>query len=193
MRCFSGCHLVPSDRRPSIPEGGNAVPLAAIEAEIGVPVQFLESLFMETSERLRHELRLRDNPFTLANEAVSANGIAGVIRLGAGVEIEIVPKCFHKDNPYWHDDFLLMAVVTRLGRLFIRERVSASLRVEHRDVLTLLAAVFLEDFERLIRVPIREYRKSSWVSPAVDGELDYSEVWTGRTGRVSSIRSTLVR
>lgn len=171
---------MPGDRRPTIPEGGNAISLAAIEGSIGVPVQLLGSLFIETSERLRRELRLRDVPFTLADEAVSTNGIAGIIRLAAGVEVEIVPKCFHQDNPSWQDDFLLMAVITRLGRLFLRERVSASLSVEHRDVLTLLAAVFLEDLERLSRVPIREYRQSSWVSPTLDGELDYSEVWTGR-------------
>ena len=171
---------MPSDRRPTIPEGGAAISLAAIEDTTGVPVQSLKPLFLESSGRLRRELRLRDEPFTLAEEAVSANGIAGVIRLAAGVEVEIVPKCFHQNNPSWHDDFLLMAVITRLGRILLRERVSASLRVEHRDVLTLLAAVFLEDFERLSRVPIREYRKSSWVSPALDGDLDYSEVWTGR-------------
>ena len=169
-----------SDRRPTIPEGGAAISLAAIEDTIGVSVQSLKSLFLESSGRLRRELRLRDEPFTLTEEVVSANGIAGVIRLAAGVEVEIVPKCFHQDNPSWHDDFLLMAVITRLGRIFLRERVSATLRVEHRDVLTLLAAVFLDDFERLSRVPIREYRKSSWVSPTLDGDLDYSEVWTGR-------------
>ena len=173
--------MVQNDRRPTIPEGGDAVSLAEIAEILGIQVQSIESLFFESSRRLKRELRLRNEPFTLIDQTVSANGIAGVIRLAAGVEVEIVPKCFHRHNQFWHDDFLLMAVITRLGRVFLRDRISASLKVAYRDIFTLLAAVYLEEFERLSRVPIREYRKSSWISPTLDGDLDYSEVWTRRS------------
>ena len=146
----------------------------------GLPVTYLEHLIAESSRRLRSELRLRDHPFSLDEGSVRANGIAGVIRLAPGVEIEIVPKCFDSDSADWHDDFLLIATVTRLGRVFRREQVAASLRPENRDILTLLAAVFLEYLEKLSRVPIREYRKSSWIDPSLDGELEHAEVWGTR-------------
>ena len=154
--------------------------LSSIEEMTGLPASSIQPIFVEISERLRRELRLRDQPFTVAGGSVRASGVAGVIRLAPWVEIEVVPKCFYPESSDWHDDFLLMAAVTKLGRIFRREQVSASLRSEHRDVLTLLAAVFLDDFERLSRVPIREYRRSSWVDPNLDGELDYAEVWAPR-------------
>ena len=154
--------------------------LSSIEEMIGLPAGSIQPLFAQSSGRLRHELRLRDEPFTVSGGFVSASGIAGVIRLASGVEVEIVPKCFSPDSPDWHDDFLIMAAITKLGRIFRREQVSASLHSGHTDVLTLLAAVFLDDFEMLSRVPIREYRRASWVDPNLDGELDYAEVWSPR-------------
>ena len=167
-------------QRATLPEGGATVSLSSLGGVLGLPVTYLEHLLAQTSRRLRSELRLRDHPFSLDEGSVRVNGIAGVIRLGPGVEIEVVPKCFDSDSADWHDDFLLLATVTRLGRVFLREQVAASLRPENKDILTLLAAVFVEFFEKLNRVPIREYRKSSWIDPSLDGELDYAEVWAAR-------------
>ena len=151
--------------------------LSCMEATVGLPVATLRILFLESSARLRRELRLREEPFTFLGDLVSARGIAGVIRLGPRVEIEVIPKCFSAENADWRNDFMVMAAVTRLGRIFRREQVSARFRNQHRDVLSLLAAVFLEEFERLGRVPIREYVRSSWIDLNIDGELDYGEFW----------------
>ena len=158
-------------------EGGNGQSLSDVGAIVGLPVDTLRRLFIESSSRLRRELRLRDEPFTFTREMVSTIGIAGIIRLGPRVEIEIVPKCFDSENADWRNDFMVMAAVTKLGRILRREQVSARFRTEHRDVLSLIAAVFLEEFDRLSRVPIREYVRSSWIDSNIDGELDYGEFW----------------
>ena len=147
---------------------------------IGLPVSSLQRLLVENSRRLRRELRLRSEPFTVTEENVRTTGVAGVVRLGPEVEIEIVPKCFDPDGPDWHDDFLIVAAATRLGRIFRREQVTATVRSPHGDVLSLLAAIFLEELEGLIHVPIREYKHSSWIDPNLDGDLDYAEVWEVR-------------
>ena len=154
--------------------------LSCIGKKIGISVDSVQRLLVESSKRLRQELEPREEPFMVVGDSVSAHGIAGVIRLAPGVEIEIVPKCFAPVSPGWHDDFLVMAAVTKFGRIFRREQISAGLRAEHRGVLTLLAVAFLEEFERLSRVPIRQYRRSFWTSPNIDGELDYAEVWAAR-------------
>ena len=146
-------------------------------ATIGLPVDTLRRLFLQSSGRLRRELHLREEPFTFTGDVVSASGIAGVIRLGPRVEIEVIPKCFLAENGDWRNDFMVMAAVTRLGRILRREQVSARFRNEHGDVLSLLAAVFLEEFGRLSRVPIREYVRSVWIDSNIDGELDYGEFW----------------
>ena len=171
---------MPADHRQTLAEGGAPVPLQTLEEAFGLPSTHVRHLLTSTSERLRRDLRLREQPFVVTNEAVSTNGIAGVTRIDAGIELEIVPKCFNSDNIKWHDDFLVVAALTKLGRLLRRERVSAGLQSEHRDFLTLLAMAFLDDFERLSRVPIREYRNYYRVDPSLDAELDYTEVWVPR-------------
>ena len=167
-------------KRITIPEGGSALSLEPLEDSFSLPVGQIKARLIETSGRLRRELRLRDEPFTISDDTVSANGLAGIVRLAPGVEIEVVPKCLLAVDANWHDDFLLMATVTKLGRTFPKERVSAGLSLEHRDVLTLLAAVFLESLQTLNHVPIREYRKVSRIEPHLDAELDYSEAWAVR-------------
>ena len=167
-------------QRPTLLESGEAVPLSQIQQMIGLPVSSLQHLLIESSRRLRRELRLRSEPFIVTDGDVRTVGIAGVIRLAPEVEMEIVPKCFDPGSSDWHDDFLVVAAATRLGRIFRREQVTASLRSPHGDVLSLLAAIFLEELERLIHVPIREYRQSHWIDSNLEGELDYAEVWEVR-------------
>ena len=171
---------MPDSRHITLSEGGEAVPLSLISEQTGLPVQTLRRLLIERSDRLRRELRPSGEPFLLFDDSIKANWIAGLIRLAPDVNLEIVPKCFDAANPEWHDDFLLFAAVTRLGRLFLKENISAGLHAKHRDVLNLLSATFLDYFERLSRVPIREYLRASWTDPNLDGELDYTEVWEAR-------------
>ena len=146
----------------------------------GLPVGDLQRLFAERSDLVKSQLRLGDSPFTFERESVLVSGIAGIVRLAPGVEVEIVPKCFNPNSGAWRDDFLFMATVTKLGRIFRREHVSASRRERHGDLLSLLAAIFLEEFERLSRIPIREYRRSTWTDLNIDGELDYADLWETR-------------
>ena len=163
--------------RPALFEGGLGEPISGLGEAVGLPGDALRHLLLRSSGRLRRELRLREEPFAFTRDVVSANGIAGIIRLGPRVEIEVIPKCFGPLNTDWRNDFLVMAAVTKLGRILRREQVAGGIRTEHRDVLSLLAAAFLGEFERLSRVPIRQYVRSSWTDFNVDGELDYSEFW----------------
>ena len=170
-----------SRQHATLLESGKGIPLRSLQKSIGLPIKSLHHLFVESSRRYRRELRLRSEPFTVTNEKVRTLGIAGVVRLAPSVEIEIAPKCFDLSSPEWRDDFLVVAAATRLGRFMRREQVKARRRSPHSDVLSLLAAIFLEDLERLIHVPIREYKRSVWISPNLDGELDYAEAWEVRS------------
>lgn len=163
--------------RPALHEGAGPAPLVGLEEATGLDASHLRHLLEDRSTRLKRDLRLRAEPFVFEGLGVATTGIAGVVRLAPTVELEVVPKCFTPSNPGWRDDFLFMATVTRLGRIFRRERVSASRRKDHEDLLSLLADVFLEEFEQLVRVPIREYRRLTWTEPDIDGDLNYEEVW----------------
>ena len=167
-------------QRLTLPEAGAAVSLSRLAGIVGVSVRSLHDLFSVSSERLRRQLRLRGDPFSLASRTVRTGGIAGIVRLAQTVELEIAPKCFNPERPDWHSDFLLLASVAKLGRIYRREHVTASLSPSNANVVSLMGAVFLYEFERLIRVPIREYRRSTWRSPIFEGEPEYAEIWDAR-------------
>ena len=171
---------MPVSARPRLHESGAPTSLSSIADATGLRPDRMWPLLEQLSQRMRRELRLRDEPFTLDNAAVATSGVAGVIRLAPQCELEIVPKCFTPDRAEWREDFLAIATITRLGRVARRERVSASRRSPHGDLLSLLAAIFLDEFERLMRVPIREYHRFTWVDTNIDGELDYGMLWEPR-------------
>ena len=171
---------MPTSTRPTLHEGGVPTSLSSIEDATGLGRSRIWHLLEQRSQRVRRELRLRDDPFTCDGTAVATSGVAGVMRLAPQCELEIVPKCFAPDRAEWREDFLVMATITRLGRVARRERVSASRRSHHSDLLSLLAAIFLDEFERLNRVPIREYHAFTWVDTDIDGELDYGALWEPR-------------
>ena len=169
--------LIVSSRRLALHEGAPAIPLFRLEEATGLAARRLRYLLEERSYQLRTDLRLRSDPFTLDSTSLVTNGVAGVVRLAPDVEVEIVPKCVTPDYSGWREDFLFMATVTRRGRIFRRERVSASHHDDNGDLLTLLAIIVLDELQRLIRLPIREYRRLAWTGVDIDGEIDYSEAW----------------
>ena len=145
--------------------------------DTGLDASVIRSLLERQTKRIRRDLGLRSSPFSFEEDAVSASGVAGIVQIAPNVEVEIVPKCFASNNPYWREDFLFMATVTKAGRIFRRQRVSATPRANSGDLLSLLAEIFLNEMEQLIRVPIRQYRQFSWTDLEIDGELEYSEFW----------------
>ena len=170
--------MLAGSRRLTFHEGGGRVSLHEVSERLGLEQHIVESTLADVSNRYMRELRLRSQPFMVADGGVAVMGIAGVISVGRDVELEVVPKCFDGSSDGWRDDFLVMAATTRLGRLLWRDRVSASVSEGGSDVLTLMAAAFLEEFERLFRIPIREYRRRAWTSIDLDGEMDYGEAWS---------------
>lgn len=171
---------MPTKPGAALSENSAPIPIAALATAFGTSADNLRRLLRERSDRLRQEFRLGEDPLAIDHAGVQARGVAGVVRLAPGMEMEIAPKCLDGQDPSWREDFLVLAVITRLGRVLGRERVAASLREQNRDVATLLAAAFLDEFERLSRIPIREYQRSAWVEASLDGELDCAEVWEPR-------------
>ena len=140
------------------------------------PARF-QKLLEFRSRQWRHNLRLRADPFTFQRNTVSTTGVAGVIQLTPTTELEIVPKCFRPADTGWRQDFLFMAIATGRARVFRREGVSANRGQTHAGLLSLIAEMVLSELNRLIRLPIREYRRQAWRDAEIDGELDVEELW----------------
>ena len=166
-----------TSHRPYLHEGAAATPLSRIEQLTEVDADRLRRLFAARSSRLRSDLGLPEDPFVFDGSTITTRGVAGILQLGPNLEVEIVPKCYLPDTPYWRDDFLFMATVMKYGRLFRRERIAANRQKSSDDLRSIVAEIFLYELDELIRMPIREYRRRSWTDHEIDGELDYAEVW----------------
>jgi len=171
---------MPAKPDAALSENAAPVPISQLAVAFGTSPDELRRLLRDRGDRVRQEFRLGENPFSIDHAGVQTRGVAGVLRIATGMELEIAPKCLDVTDSSWREDFLVLAVLTRLGRVLGRERVAASLREQNRDVVTLLAAAFLDEYERLSPIPIREYKRSAWIEPSLDGEIDYAEVWEPR-------------
>ena len=163
--------------RPRLLEGEDAILMSQLAQATSIDAGRLQQLIESRSNRLRVDLSLKADPFQFSGAAVATRGVAGILQITPNTEIEIVPKCFAPEHTDWREDFLLMAAIMKYGRLFRRERISASHRDSHDDLLSLLAEIFVVELERLMRVPMREYSRHKWTDLSIDGELDYAELW----------------
>lgn len=127
-------------------------------------------LLEAAGNRLRKDLRV-DTPVELKGDSVKISQVAGVLRLAPSLELEVAPKFLGAEWDEWREDFFVIAALSRFGRVLPREDVLAG-KAARRDLATLLGHIFVREYWRHHRRPLRLYRHRSWQSFAVEGELD---------------------
>lgn len=140
------------------------------KAEVLVQLQAL-------NDRVKTLLGYEDDPITLSSAgALKPDGIAGILRLNASVELEVVPKFLDPDSSTWRSDFFLLAVLVKTGRLLLHDEISADVQ-DKGDFATLIARSFLALCAENERRPIRGYRRSSRADFSLDGDVDWETVF----------------
>lgn len=143
------------------------------EAEVRIQIS-------ELNDRVRPFLRSKDGenndgraPITVkSNGGLRADGVAGLLRLNARVEVEVVPKFLDKESSMWRSDFLLLALLVKSGHLLLHDEISAD---EHGrgDLATLIARSFVHSYAENSRRTIRGYRRAPYADYAIDGDVDW--------------------
>lgn len=98
-------------------------------------------------------------------------GVAGLIRLGPTVELEVVPKCVSESNPAWREDFFSIAMLTQHGRILPSEALSGK-GSSACDISELIAWAIIEQHTRNKNHAIKSYHESEWIDFDLHGELD---------------------
>jgi hypothetical protein len=76
--------------REAVSDAGAVISIARL---VGASEAEAIGLFASSARRLQDMLGLRVNPFEVAiNGTVRTDGVAGLVRLTPGVELEVVPK-----------------------------------------------------------------------------------------------------
>lgn len=139
---------------------------------LGVPATEVLGLLDPAARRLRELLRLSRNPFVVSSSgAVRVDGIAGLLRLSPDLELQIAPKFLDPDDPGWQEDFFLLAVFSRTGRVLPREQIRAG-SGRRGDLATLVGQTLVQLFWENYRRPIRSYRTREVEEFAYEGDVD---------------------
>ncbi|GAB4100531.1 5-methylcytosine restriction system specificity protein McrC [Sinomonas halotolerans] len=126
--------------------------------------------------RIKRLLGYKEDPITVsATGAWKADGIAGLLRLNAQIELEVVPKFLDPSSSTWRLDFFLLAVLVRTGHLLVQDEISAGSQ-DRGDLATLIARSLLTLCAENQRRPIRGYKRVHEAEYAVDGEVDWESL-----------------
>ena len=161
-------------RRFSLIEYGHPVDLATeISANVGIDRDKARLLIERAGERVAHTLGFSSNPIQTDAAGTRVADLAGMIRLGPSLELEIAPKFLglDADDPRWREDFYFLANLSRHGRLLASERLRASGGAP-RDLAALVARSLAGMYRDNRRKPLRSYRRSLETSFSIDGEVD---------------------
>lgn len=127
----------------------------------------------ELNDRIRNVLGHKNDPITTSSNGTwKADGVAGLLRLNATVELEVVPKFLDPSTDGWRSDFFLLAVLVRTGHLLVHDELSARPQ-ERGDLATLIASSLLKLHAENERRPIRSYRRTTRSDFALDGDVEW--------------------
>jgi len=161
-------------RRFSLIEYGQPVDLAAdISATAGIDRGKARQLIEQAGERVARTLGFSSNPIQADANGIRVADVAGMIRLGPSLELEIAPKFLGLDRnePRWREDFYFLANLSRHGRLLASERLRGSSGAP-KDFAALVARSLAGMYRDNRRKPLRAYRRTQEMSFSIDGEVD---------------------
>jgi hypothetical protein len=159
-----------SIRRLSIVEYGPATNIQEEAIRLGISRDALQKCLEQTARRLSDVLRVSD-PILFERNGFRVGGVAGLIRLTNGLELEVCPKFLDPTDAGWRDDFFLIATLTRYGRVLPKEALQSAVK-EKYSLADLIALTVLEMYEANKARPLRAYKKRTWKSFDIDGDLD---------------------
>lgn len=135
----------------------------------------IRRLVSRSSSRLASLIGSTESPLTLEGDRLDTAGIAGLVRLTAGIELEIAPKFLDPSDRTWREDFFFLANLATSGRILSNEQLSAS-GAARNDLASIVGRAFVDEYERHARRPLRAYRNRSWGAWELDGEVDEFEL-----------------
>lgn len=169
-------------RRFAISEYGppNTV-ISEMAAATQRPAAEIRALIYERGARIAATLGLSESPIVPLNYSITAEGIAGLLRVDRGVEVEVAPKFLGVGATGWAEDFFFLAMLSKHGHVLSKEGVSATRGTG--DLITLLAHALVGMYWRLHRRPLKSYRHVRERSFFLDGEVDPFDLkWPGPDG-----------
>jgi 5-methylcytosine-specific restriction enzyme subunit McrC len=130
------------------------------------------ALLTAGGRRLRDVLALRASPVDVRlGGSVRVDRIAGLVRLSQALELEVVPKFLDPTDAGWQEDFFLLALFSRTGRVLPRDQIRAG-HADRGDLATLVGRTLAQLFWEHRRRPLRVYRSRPTQDFSLDGDVE---------------------
>lgn len=153
-----------------VSEFGKPTIVDSAAAETGVNPNVLRAALHRVGTRIAGALNVHD-PIVFGERTFQFCRVAGICNLSANAVVEICPKFLCPDSATWREDFLFVATIASASRLLPRDLLSASFS-QTIDLTDLIARSIVSMFNRNERRPLRTYRRRTWQSFAIDGEIE---------------------
>ncbi len=129
-----------------------------------------EKRLRATGERIQRYHGLAFNPIEIVGDRVMAKGVAGIVALAPGVELEIRPK-YAGEGDDWRADLLFLALFAAHGRID-PIRTIASDKSTPNSLADLIARTLLNELRRNHRTPLKARRRVTTETFEPLGEID---------------------
>lgn len=157
----------------TIDEYGSYVPITPSLLEQSGRRIDLVHLANNLNDRINSLINIHDS-VDASNSSIRICGIAGLIRLLPGLDLEIVPKFLLKDDSTWKEDFFLIALIAKYGQIIPKEHVSMQAG-QNKSLLELVSISMMNMLDSNIRKPLRSYRQKKIKNFEIDGEMQEDE------------------
>ncbi len=135
------------------------------------PREILFELVEELNRRLKKSLGIDSDVISIHDGRLRAYRIAGVVNLCPEIELEIVPK-FLDQSSDWKETFFFLSLISKYGLLLDGRPISAD-RSFLESFYEVAGIMLADEYLRLRRKPIRQYRKRVFRDHVWEGEVDF--------------------
>lgn len=120
---------------------------------------------------------------TVINGELRASGIAGVIHLSCGDELEIIPRHFSNS---WKESLFFLAIVSRYGNPLLNGYIMSDSQDIH-SLFDLCGLVLTKEFISLQRNLVRTYRHHIFKDFSIEGDLIYDSFFDNNDGFLQEV------
>lgn len=145
--------------------------LQKIAMDLGAESAFVRDQIISAGERVARILSLSNNPICVSGTKIQVANVAGLLRVGPRLELEIAPKFLGTTWVNWREDFFFISMLSRHGRLLANERLGSAVGAKE-NLATLVARAMIVMYWENQRRPLRTYRLARIEDFVVDGEVD---------------------
>lgn len=161
--------------KTAIFEYGKGAELASIVSEKVSELQLITDI-ENTNNRIQSSLGISAKVLYVVDGEIKAAGIAGVVQISKDLELEIIPKFLGVRVDDWKATLYLLSTLSKYGSILTSEKIHSNSSYLN-SLYEIAGRILAEDYIRLSRKPIRQYRKEIFYDFSIDGELDFDDYY----------------